>query len=248
MYKKKLAKILSVAIMSSVMFTGCSSEFLEGFRDGLNHKDREVTSEKQEENEIIRDDTPEKAAKDYYRFYVRLEGAFMLDRGMDQADIDATIDATKKACKEELIGAFKDEGIPYDEEQLDGVIDVLLESYSRLTYDTEVISSDNDSALVKIKTTYFDYQKLIDKVQDETIAELKNTAKTEEEVKANFASVYLKYTKKEISEMRPSVDKNEQTYKFVKKTIYVNKKQKEVWVPEDLLQFQEDIDSLTTKV
>lgn len=236
---KNIWKIILVVMLNLLMFTGCSFDFV----DGITNTDKEDSLDSTD----LYKDKPEYAAKAYYDFYVKQDSSGMIDRGMTEENINAAINQTKEACKEKFIDSFNKEGILYDEKQIEDVINVLLEANKKLSSDVEVISSDKDTGFVKIKSTYFDFNSMIIKVQNETINEFKKKVHSAEEIKAKFATVYLKHIKDEALLINPSIDKKEQTFKFIKKKIYVDDKEKEVWVPDNLITFEDAIDSLIIK-
>lgn len=61
-----------------------------------------------------------------------------------------------------------------------------------------------------------------------------------------FASIYLKHVKTEANKMAPSTDKKEQTFELIKTKVSVDGKEKEVWVPENISIFQQDMSTLVT--
>jgi hypothetical protein len=129
---------------------------------------------------------------------------------------------------------------PTDEEAA-VMYDAQMEAFKKLTFSTEVTSETSDTAVVTLKTNYFDIMALDEQAANEALEEFGAENIIDEASTKEFILLYIQKFESIIKSAEPSEDQAEVTISFEKAKTDVGGKTKVMWVPQDASGFGEDI-------
>jgi membrane-bound lytic murein transglycosylase len=192
-------------------------------------------------------DPPEVTAEAFYNLYVLGDASKIENMGVEKSEYENTIEAERTAIKTATRTNFSKGGFTVSEDQLNRIADAQLASLKKLTPKIETSSTTDDTATVKIATTYVDIKsadtKAANDAQSEVIA-MQLTSETE--ARKKFLDIYVNKIVENMNALQPSADTKEQTFTFKKQKFDVSGKAKDVWVPSDMTAFGTSIGKMIT--
>ncbi|AUM94225.1 TPA: DUF5105 domain-containing protein [Clostridium botulinum] len=136
---------------------------------------------------------------------------------------------------------FTAEGLKISDEQVNQIYAARVSALKKLSSKTEVVSQDDKSAQVKLKSTYIDEVALDKKAGMDAVEEVKKMNLTDRQEAINKAKdIYIKNLIKSYENVKPSSDMKEKTFKLTIK--------EKTWMPEDMKNFGESIVKLTSGI
>lgn len=180
--------------------------------------------------------SPIDSVKAIYDLYVTrdLEGATRIGIAEDKAtEVLASYD---EAISETIRSSFSDSGLDVDDQTVEEICEAREQALSRMNAEYELVSEDEDSAVIRLTTTYFDETTLVTDAADKAREEAKSQGFTEKNQEEYLTSITESYTKNLIAEyeaIQPSGDTKEI---LVPCTIANN-----IWLPQDMAAFGSDL-------
>ncbi|MDP4146766.1 MAG: DUF5105 domain-containing protein [Bacillota bacterium] len=182
---------------------------------------------------------PDLAALGYYNFIVKGDKSDLPKiKGIDSKAEEA-IKADKETFSNEIKSAFKAAGLPVNDSQVEDVYKAAMESLKQVSSSLVIVSHDENSADIKIKTTYIDMKALCEKASENAVKEIKSeatVAKDEQQLKNKASEIFINDIIREFKNANPSDTTKEKTFKFIIEDNY--------WVPKDEKQFGLDISNM----
>lgn len=102
-------------MVGSLVLTGCG-------KDSAKESASTESSVVSKTNEVEKTDTPEKAAMDYYNFFVKIEGSALKERGVSENELESTLGEIKEALQQQIISAFETNNVAYNEKEVEEVV------------------------------------------------------------------------------------------------------------------------------
>lgn len=237
---KKVKKNISIGMIllaSVTMLAGCNSKVIkneEAFKQVMTTVDEHT-------KEIVPGQaklTADESAKILFDFEVKSDKSNIIKFGWsDYSYSDKTKQMEKEAFNLGLKSSISSSGLQVSDQQIDSIYDALQNALKKLNETTSIVSKDDNSAQVKIKTTYIDLKGIISKAQQQAIDDVKSSGATSEaDLKNKLLDAYIKEIDNDLNNAAPSSDTREDTYKFIKKENH--------WVPENSNEFSKGLSNL----
>lgn len=209
----KIAMSLLSALLFSVMLAGCQPK---------------VTT------------TPDAAAKIYFNAIVKENKSEISKINVTDSEADKHIKGQKdKTCKE-IKDDFTKEQISITDEQVQNLYNSLRQAFKKTSVTASVVSQDDKSAKVKVKSNYFDLTAEYSKAQTAAIAKVKSENLTDEvEARKQLVNEYINNVVEQLKNASPSNETKEKTFNFVLKN--------NTWVAEDTDNISQDFYDLIEK-
>ena len=208
---KKYIKSLFLFCLSAIIMTGCSS--------------------------------PKMGASDsvlaIYNLYVKGDSEGVLKLGMKQEDVNSNLTSYDVSLMDQLKTSMTSAGLTIEDTVLTEIIEARKTALKTMTASCELVSSEKETAVVLLKTTYFDEAALDEKAANDAIAKAQESGSTDADEMLTLATGY--YAQNLIDSYRavtPSEDMKELTVNCVLSG--------GVWLPEDVKVFGEELGSVIT--
>lgn len=171
-------------------------------------------------------DAAKKSADVFCSLVFKSETENLAKIGVTEDKKDELVDTYRSQIKGQLRDNVSTWGGNVTESQLDDITNAVLDTLSKITFETKQISKDKDNAEVEISTTHFDLRKADEQAVIAALDEIDNmnfTSDYEEDKK--LTEVYLNKLPEMIRNSEISTEKSTNTFKF--------KKEDKYWLPED---------------
>ena len=203
---KKYLSSLLIICMTMLIFTGCGKPSL----------------------------TPEESVKALYDLYILENSEGVLSLGMTKEDVTNVLTSYNQALSDSLTANITSAGLIMTDAQITEIVSARKTALKSMTATCEVISSDEESAVVLLKTTYFNEKKLDKKAANDALAASQEADSTDEaEILAIATNAYAQNLIDGYLSVTPSSDYKE---------IVVNCSFKDkVWLPDDMSAFGRDL-------
>lgn len=182
---------------------------------------------------------PDEAAKNLFNFLLKGDQAGVSKMGISQKEMDDAVKSEKGGFNEAMKNEFKSAGLTIKDDKVEEITKAIMESLKKVTLDAQVVSQSGQTAEVKIKTTYIDFDAASKKVLESSMAELKDQQITDEkELQNKVTEVLTKNFIAEFKDAKPSTETKEETFKFAIKD--------KMWQPEDAAKCFEAVGKLAS--
>lgn len=186
-------------------------------------------------------------AEALYELYIHGDSAKIEEMALTKDEADKVINQVRDSLKNQTRTSFLGSGINIEDSKLDEIIDAQLNAHKKLTCSVELVSEEKDSAEVKITTNYIDIQKLDEDAANDAQTQVKGMGLTSQlEARKKLVEVYENNIIDYFSKAEPSSEKVEETFKFTKQKFEVKGKAQELWMPEDMNKFGENLGRMIT--
>lgn len=187
--------------------------------------------------------TPEQSAKAYYDLYVLQDSTEIEKLGLSKTEVETVVKAQKTATKNATKKNFTVNGLSITDDQLEAIYNSQMGMMKKLSLNTEVVSSDAETAKVKMTTTYVDFIAADTKAAEDTIEEAQAAGITD---LAKLSELYINHLVKNVDEIEVSTETKENTFDFKKQTVQSDGKDKEIWAPTDMTKFGTELGKMIT--
>lgn len=204
MKKGRKSLLLSlVLIVISIMVIGCSSK-----------------------PKVAADET----AKILFDFYIKGDQESLEKIKLSKEQIEEIAKIQKDETMKTIKNNFAVAGLKVSDAQVNEIYTARASALKKLSAETEIVSENDESADVKLKTTYINEIALDEKAATNAIQEVEKLNITnQEEILNKLTEVYIKNLINEYKNVQPSSDLKEQTFKFEIK--------EKTWLPQDIETF-----------
>ncbi|MBU5483442.1 DUF5105 domain-containing protein [Clostridium sp. MSJ-11] len=204
MKKGRKSLLLSlVLIVISIMVIGCSSK-----------------------PKVAADET----AKILFDFYIKGDQEALAKIKLPKEQIEEISKIQKDETMKTIKNNFAVAGLKVSDAQVNEIYTARASALKKLSAETEIVSENDESADVKLKTTYINEIALDEKAATNAIQEVEKLNITnQEEILNKLTEVYIKNLINEYKNVQPSSDLKEQTFKFEIK--------EKTWLPQDIETF-----------
>ena len=178
--------------------------------------------------------TPDESVKALYDLYILENSEGVLSLGMTKEDVTNVLTSYNQALTDSLTANITSAGLTMDDATIAEIVNARKSALKNMTATCELISSDEESAVVLLKTTYFNEKKLDKKAANKALDASQNTDSTDEaEMLAIATNAYAQNLIDGYLSVTPSSDYKE---------IIVNCSFKDnVWLPDDMSAFGRDL-------
>lgn len=183
----------------------------------------------------------DQTAKALYNLYILSNGDECKNIGLSDEDIQLVFDTQKAQSIKATRLNFTRGGLPITDSELEEIYNAQVEALKKLTPTFTIESEDKDKTIVKISTTYVKFTEADQKAADEAVEEAKNSGKTS---KSDISKIYIEKLINNLKSIEPSSDSKENTFEFTKQNVNVDGKTKEVWLPENMVDFGKSLSTV----
>lgn len=169
-----------------------------------------------------------------YDLYVKGESAGVLELGMTKEEVTAALESYDQNLADTLRSNMTSAGLTVEDSVIEEIVEARKTALKAMTVSCELVSSDEETAVVSLKTSYFDETALDEKAADDAIVKAQESGSTNSDELLALATQY--YTQNLIDgylAVTPSEEMKELTVNCVLS--------KNVWLPEDLASFGEEL-------
>ena len=178
--------------------------------------------------------TPEESVMALYDLYILENSEGVLSLGMTKEDVTNVLNSYNQALTDSLTANITSAGLTMDDAMIAEIVSARKTALKNMTATCELVSSDEESAVVLLKTTYFNEKKLDKKAANNALDASQEADSTDEaELLAIATNAYAKNLIDGYLSVTPSSDYKE---------IIVNCTFKDnVWLPDDMSAFGKDL-------
>ena len=178
--------------------------------------------------------TPEESVMALYDLYILENSEGVLSLGMTKEDVTNVLNSYNQALTDSLTANITSAGLTMDDATIAEIVSARKTALKNMTATCELVSSDEESAVVLLKTTYFNEKKLDKKAANNALDASQEADSTDEaELLAIATNAYAKNLIDGYLSVTPSSDYKE---------IIVNCTFKDnVWLPDDMSAFGKDL-------
>jgi hypothetical protein len=181
--------------------------------------------------------TPNGDAQIYVNMIVKCDKSQMSKIGITNSEADKILKEDKDSNIEDIKNVFQTGQAAVSDAQILNMYNALMDDFKKATVTTSVVSQDDKSAKVKIKTTYFDIKKLFQKASTDATTQIRSKGLTDEdEATKEYWDAYAANIVQQLKIAKPSTSTREKTFNFTFKD--------NAWVPEDKTTFSTDLGNL----
>lgn len=174
--------------------------------------------------------TPDMTATSMFDFFIKGDKEAIAKINVPNEEIDASAKIQKDTTISLVKNNLKSSGIEVKEEKLEELYNVRAEALKKLTCTSEIISQAEDSAEVRIKSTYIDEVAIDNKAADDALETVKQMGLTDQKEAINkVGDEYVKNLINGYQSASPSQDTKEKIFKFTKKD--------KIWLPQSMVEF-----------
>ncbi|WP_315081303.1 DUF5105 domain-containing protein [uncultured Clostridium sp.] len=178
---------------------------------------------------------PEDFAKAFYESSMYLNTDTLVSLGMSDDEANTLKAECEEALKDEIKNNLKSNGLQCTDEQVNLLYDAQLTTQKKATCTIETITSDEKTAVVKIKTTHINIQGIGESSANDAIKEIQNMNITDTNVAlAKALELYIAKFTEGCNNTEASSDTLENTFTFKKMK---DDKNIEAWVPDNPVTF-----------
>lgn len=181
---------------------------------------------------------PEESAKILFDYGIKSDESNLSKLGAKQSEIDTVNKSRKDKSIQQFRLELTSQKLSASDEQLEKIYNAVVEAYKKLNATTEVVSKTDSTAVIKVKSTYFDIVKISEKAGTDAVTPLLNSGLSENELKSKFTEAFINNLVEGIKNAEVSTETREKTFNFVLKD--------KVWVPENQGQYLTDLDLLVS--
>lgn len=189
---------------------------------------------------------PEEFAKGAYDLVVYGQSDTLKALFINDEDAESLKTTYEKRSKDETKNNLNLAGISFTDEDIDNIYNAALNLRKKATCTIETVSSDKETAFIKIKTTHINSVALDEDAANEAIQEIQNMGLSDREMLLNKAGkLYIQKVIDKLNNGEPSSDTLEKSFSFKKvKDVKTNK---DIWIPENPVTFGNDLMTMITK-
>ena len=178
--------------------------------------------------------TPEESILALYNLYILEDSAGVLELGMSENDVTSVLASYDQALTESLKTNISSAGLVMEDSEIAKIVTARKTALKTMTATCELVSSDEESAVVLLKTTYFDETALDEKAANDALtASQESDATTEEALLAVATKAYAQNLIDGYHAVAPSADYREIVIECTFKD--------NVWLPSDMSAFGRDL-------
>ena len=178
--------------------------------------------------------TPDESVKALYDLYIleKTEGVQAL--GMSKEDITKVLTSYNQALTDSLTANITSAGLAIEDAKITEIVNARKTALKNMTATCELVSSDEETAVVILKTTYFNEKELDEKAANDALVVCQETDSDDEAAMLSIAaSAYADNLIQGYLDVIPSSDYRE---------IVINCTLKDnVWLPDDMSAFGKNL-------
>lgn len=169
-----------------------------------------------------------------YDLYILGDSSGVIELGMTEEDVAAALDTYDQSLADTLSTNMASAGLTVEASSIDEIVAARKEALKAMTVSCELVSSDGNSAVVLLKTTYFDEAALDEKAANDAVAAMEESNLTDyDELLAIGSETYVQNLIDGYLAVTPSEEIKEITVNCTLSD--------RVWLPEDMSAFGKEL-------
>lgn len=233
MKRRKIIALITIMLVSlTTLLTACDNRSIyekvtsSGIEDGTN-----------EVSEVMEELAPEQCVGAYYDYIIKGDSTALKNIGIESNDVKNISDRREDA-KIELQEQFNGTGISFTNEQVDRMVNAEIKVLMKLKNSFEVEEKDDETAIIKVSSTYIDIAKISQLAAASTIAELKGkNIQSEEELYSILPENFISNLEKRLDAAVPSKEMKDIQVEFKKTIVNMDNENFNVWKCENETDF-----------
>lgn len=178
--------------------------------------------------------TPEESVLALYDLYILEESSGVMELGMTEEDVTSVLDSYNQALTDSFHANITSAGLTMEDSVIADIVEARKEALKSMTASCELVSSDETTAVVVLKTSYFSEAALDEKAANDAIAVMQESGSTdEEELLAIATEAYAQNLIDGYLAVTPSEEIKEITVDCVLSD--------NIWLPADMASFGEEL-------
>ncbi|MBE6070858.1 MAG: DUF5105 domain-containing protein [Clostridium butyricum] len=193
-------------------------------------------------------EAPELVVEAYYDLIVYGDTSKLETMGFSSEDVTTIKDQRENQLRTSIKNNFDIAGLKINDEQLDNVMQAQINALKKATCTVEPVSSDKETAVVKLKTTYVKITELDKNAANEAVEEVQAMGlTTTQEVLDKATEIYINKLIDACNNAEASTDTVEKDVMLKLQLFDVSGKTKKMWAPENPVTFGSDIGTMASK-
>ncbi len=177
---------------------------------------------------------PEESIMALYDLYILENSAGVLELGMSEEDVTKVLTSYSQALTDSLTANITSAGLTMEETEIAEIVEARKAALKTMTATCELVSSGEESAVVLLKTTYFDEKALDEKAANNALIASQESDSTDETELLSIATkAYAQNLIDGYLAVTPSSDYKEIVIDCTFKD--------NVWLPSDMSAFGKDL-------
>ncbi|MDR5587784.1 MULTISPECIES: DUF5105 domain-containing protein [Clostridium] len=190
-------------------------------------------------------ETPEKFAEAFHHLTIYGDTSALTSLGLNDEEANTLNTQLEQTFKDAIKNNLNSAGLSFTDDNINNIFEAQLNAQKRTTCTIEPVSSDAETAVVKIKTTHVDIVGLDEKAANDAMTEVQNMNITDRKTALNkLSELYISKLIENCTGAEPSSDTVENTFAFKKVTDDKNRK---VWVPDNPVTFGNKLATMVTR-
>lgn len=187
-------------------------------------------------------------AKAYYAAIANSDTTQLQTIGLSDDEAKQLVDTMKSAVVTSTKNNFKMNGLDISDDEAKQIVDAQYEAMKKLKATITVKSSDKQTSVVNISTTYLNLTDIDQKAANDAVAEVQAMGLTSQtEALAQLKDKYVANLLDGFKNAQPSTDTIEKDFSFTMQTVSANGKNQKMWQPENPTTFGKDLAQMITK-